>query len=337
MARIRSIHPGQWTDEDFVQMSPCARLLAISIRNECDDHGVFEWKPLRIKMRLFPADAVQVSALLAEMEAANQVQRFTVDGREYGAVRNFCLYQRTKKPSYFAPLPDQLRTYVGLSGAVSEPVPNQDELNGDQFRTGSELSPQKEGREEGRKGGREEGRKGGREEGRKEEGGAAPLAPAAPDAPPLSPSVSDEIEPEDGFLPLKFDRTAEGEAVKLWNSTAERIGLPTCQKFSPSRRVKLRKRLADCGGIEGWKAALAKVEASPFLTGDNPRGWRADFDFLMQEKSFTRLMEGGYDDRKPTGNGAGPNASGPAAHRKAILDGLADELGTRDPAAAGRH
>ncbi len=53
MARIRSIHPGQATDEDFVQCSPFARLLAIFVRNEADDHGVFKWKPVTLKMRIF--------------------------------------------------------------------------------------------------------------------------------------------------------------------------------------------------------------------------------------------------------------------------------------------
>ena len=31
MARIRSLHPGQWTDEAFVQCSAFARLLALGL------------------------------------------------------------------------------------------------------------------------------------------------------------------------------------------------------------------------------------------------------------------------------------------------------------------
>ena len=37
---------------------------------ESDDAGVFEWKPLQIKMRIFPADAVDVAAMLAELVKA---------------------------------------------------------------------------------------------------------------------------------------------------------------------------------------------------------------------------------------------------------------------------
>ena len=83
MARIRSIHPGQWTDEDFVSLSPFARLLAIALRNEADDQGVFEWKPVTIKIKLFPADNVDVPALLDELVAARQIAR--IGSRSTGA------------------------------------------------------------------------------------------------------------------------------------------------------------------------------------------------------------------------------------------------------------
>jgi hypothetical protein len=120
MARIRSQHPGQWTDEAFVSCSPFARLLAIAIRNEADDQGVFEWKPLQIKMRLFPADNVDVSALLAELSATDQVSRFEVSGKAYGAIRNFRRFQRPEKPKAVHPLPETMRVYVGLSATDCE-------------------------------------------------------------------------------------------------------------------------------------------------------------------------------------------------------------------------
>jgi hypothetical protein len=37
------------------------------------------------------------------------------------------------------------------------------------------------------------------------------------------------------------------------------------------------------------------LERSAFCRGENDRGWRADFDFLLQPKSFTKLLEGAYD------------------------------------------
>jgi len=137
MARIRSTHPGQWSDEDFVACSMAARLLAIAIRNEADDQGIFEWKPLSLKMKLFPADQVDMDDMLAELVEHKHVIKFDHDGESYGAVRNFRKYQRPKKPTAIYPLPNELRTYVGLTDNGSEPVPHQDV-------TGTEKPPQME-------------------------------------------------------------------------------------------------------------------------------------------------------------------------------------------------
>ena len=120
MSRIRSIHPGIWTDEEFVTLSPMARLLFIGLWNECDDKGAFEWKPLTIKMRLLPADNIDVAELLSELADAGCIARYEVDGKAYGAVRNFRKFQRPKTPNDIHPMPDDFRIFVGLSPANSE-------------------------------------------------------------------------------------------------------------------------------------------------------------------------------------------------------------------------
>jgi len=122
------------------------------------------------------------------------------------------------------------------------------------------------------------------------------------EASPIVPPA--EIPPDDdlALVPLSLDRSDEGEAVRLWNDLALRRGLPPVQKTTDARRRKLRARLKDCGGLEGWKAALEKIEATPGLLGANDRKWRANIDFLLSEGPFTRLMEGAYDH---WGQGAG--------------------------------
>lgn len=137
MARIRSVHPGQWTDEAFVSVSMAARLLAIALRNEADDNGIFEWKPLQIKMRLFPADAVDVDSLLQELADSGQVMEGEIKGRKYGAIRNFTKYQRPKKPNPVHPISNDFRTFVGLTDGGGEVVPHQ-------LPTGSEEAAQME-------------------------------------------------------------------------------------------------------------------------------------------------------------------------------------------------
>ncbi len=128
MPRIRSIHPGQWTDAAFLSMSPLARLLALAIRNEADDQGVFPWKPLDLKIRLMPGDNVKIDTLLAELEDADQVMRYELDGREYGAIRNFAAFQSPRKPNYVHPVTDEVLHYVRLKrgecGTSTVPVRN---------------------------------------------------------------------------------------------------------------------------------------------------------------------------------------------------------------------
>ncbi|HEY9219524.1 MAG TPA: hypothetical protein VIO94_15865 [Phenylobacterium sp.] len=121
MARIRSIHPGIYTDEAWASVSIAARWLGMGICTEADDRGTFEWKPLGLKMKIFPADAVDVHELLAELAAANIVMRFDVEGRSFGSVRNFCKHQRPKKPkAWFPTTPESLD--FSASGDAVTPV-----------------------------------------------------------------------------------------------------------------------------------------------------------------------------------------------------------------------
>lgn len=105
MARIRSIHPGQWTDAEFLQNSPLARLLALALRNEADDQGVFEWKPAELKLRCLPSDDVDINALLTELVNTRQVMQYVAGGKRFGLIRNFTVYQRPKTPTRLYPMP----------------------------------------------------------------------------------------------------------------------------------------------------------------------------------------------------------------------------------------
>ena len=147
MSRIRSIHPGLWTDEAFVTLSAFARLLFISMWNECDDKGIFVWSPLQLKMRCLPGDNADAGALLNEIEAAGFVRKYDVCGKFYGAVRNFGKFQRPKKPNDIHPATAEILAFAGHGG---EPVGEAPASVPNQLPTGGEKSPQME--DEGGKG-----------------------------------------------------------------------------------------------------------------------------------------------------------------------------------------
>jgi len=147
VSRIRSIHPGLWTDEAFVSLSPLARLLFIGMWNECDDKGCFPWSPLKLKMRVLPADNADAAVLLAEIEQAGMIRRYNFTGKDYGVVRNFCKHQRPKKPNDLYPAAAEILRFAGMEEELiadkAASVPNQSPTSG-------EISPQMEdGEEEG--------------------------------------------------------------------------------------------------------------------------------------------------------------------------------------------
>jgi hypothetical protein len=145
MARIRSIHPGLFTDELFAGLSMAARVLLLGLWTEADDQGVFDWKPVTLKMRVMPVDNVDVPSLLLELEQSDVIRKFDQDARAFGAIRNFCKFQRPKTPKYRVLKSAELRNYV----ASQYPVTETTEAEVVAFPQKVEIAPQR--KEEGGK------------------------------------------------------------------------------------------------------------------------------------------------------------------------------------------
>lgn len=151
MARIRSIHPGFFTDERLVSTSVEARLLFLGLGIEADDKGIFEWKPVTLKMRIFPADNMDIETRLSELESAQVIQSYEIDGRKYGAIRNFRRHQRPKTPNDVHPITPEIGNYVG----IPEPKPEKAPGNAEPFPQKGEKAIQME--DGGGKGGKPNG------------------------------------------------------------------------------------------------------------------------------------------------------------------------------------
>lgn len=122
MSRIRSVHPGFFKDDRLVPCSAFARLLFIGLGVEADDKGIFEWKPVTIKMNVFPGDNVDIGELLAELVDADAVRQFEAGGKRYGAIRNFRKYQKPKTPNDVYPMADGIAEYVSLPQKEETPA-----------------------------------------------------------------------------------------------------------------------------------------------------------------------------------------------------------------------
>ena len=228
MSRIRSVHPGFFTDERLVETSIAARMLFIGLGIEADDKGIFEWKLLTLKMRIFPADNVDVGELLAELLAADAVRKYEVQGRHYGAIRNFRKFQKPKTPNDIHPITDEAREYVALAAPISEPFPQKGETfpqNGEKSRL-------------------------------MEDGGGIKIEPNGSCASGELPEAPDEGE------------TLKPEHIRdKWNELAGRLGKPKVRDLTPERRQLLKARIAQYD-IDDFVSVFGKVERSPFLRGD---------------------------------------------------------------------
>lgn len=124
MARIRSIHPGLFTDEAFMLLTaecPLAIPLLIGLWTEADDAGAFEWKPLTIKARILPVAQCDITELLTTLAESGFIRCFEIDGRKIGVIRNFVRFQRPKSPVEVHPYTEESRNYAGFAPEGKRP------------------------------------------------------------------------------------------------------------------------------------------------------------------------------------------------------------------------
>jgi hypothetical protein len=137
MARIRTIKPQFWLDENLGSIKRDARLLYIGLWNLCDDRGVFEWRPAKIRVQIFPYDSditnKTIEGLLDLLQQTKDVIKFAEKGHSFGYVPSFSEHQDIKNPSkwaYTETLPD-----TNTTPALPQPYPT----NGEALPLGKEL------------------------------------------------------------------------------------------------------------------------------------------------------------------------------------------------------
>lgn len=100
MARIRTVKPELWTDPEFVECSPTARLLFVAALNFASDYGVLPDKPRQLKMQCLPADDCDISQLVDELlEGGFWARRRAPDGADVLVIRTFNRHQKVDKPT----------------------------------------------------------------------------------------------------------------------------------------------------------------------------------------------------------------------------------------------
>lgn len=167
MARIRTIKPDFWTDEEIVELDPMDRLLFVGLWNFCDDQGYIDYRPKKLKMQIFPADDFDLPAAMERLRKSSLVDAYDAPTGVVAHIRNWSKHQRVNNPSkerYVAADLQERDTFDGPSTGL--------------------LSPNDSWSAEGK------GREGKGKEGKKRAGSADDAAPTPPETEPIEQRVT---------------------------------------------------------------------------------------------------------------------------------------------------
>lgn len=114
---------------------------------------------------------------------------------------------------------------------------------------------------------------------------------------------------EEKQAPLRVASPPVGELVDVWNGLPH-PPFPACHAVTGKRLRAAQARLREVPDIDRWRKAVARLPTSPFLRGENDRGWVATLDWLLRPDTLTKLEEGAYDTR---GAPRGPTLVTPGA------------------------
>jgi hypothetical protein len=101
MARIRTVKPEFWSDEQVMECSPLARLMFIGIWNFCDDGGNHPLSEKTIKALVFPGDDINsttIRRMLVELSSNALVRFYESGGKAYLNVKGW-RHQKIDKPT----------------------------------------------------------------------------------------------------------------------------------------------------------------------------------------------------------------------------------------------
>lgn len=136
--RARNVKPGFFENEQLAELPYEARLLFIGLWCLADREGRLEDRPKRIKMKLFPADLLDVEPLLLGLAACGLIVRYEADAIRCIFIPTFLEHQRPHVHEAPSTLPmfhvePKAPTKVGAStdqGACDSAL-NPDSLNPD--------------------------------------------------------------------------------------------------------------------------------------------------------------------------------------------------------------
>lgn len=106
MARVRSINPGFFMDDELAEVQPLGRLLFAGLWCCADREGRLKDRPRRIKSETLPYDDAEVEELLGQLAARGFIYRYVVDNSAFIAIPSWHKYQNPHHKEAVSVIPE---------------------------------------------------------------------------------------------------------------------------------------------------------------------------------------------------------------------------------------
>lgn len=122
MARLRTLKPAFFLNEELAALPPLARLLFAGLWCLADREGRLEDRPARIKAETLPYDRVNVDELLSKLHSSGFVVRYSVGDANFIQVVNFLKHQTPHAREAESVIPRHERHDLGRAEPDARPV-----------------------------------------------------------------------------------------------------------------------------------------------------------------------------------------------------------------------
>lgn len=121
-------------------------------------------------------------------------------------------------------------------------------------------------------------------------------------------------------------KTESGKIAEIFEEWNKLEGMTHAVQLSDKRRHMISARLKEPFFVENWRAAMTRCQQSAFCRGQNNRGWKADIEWFARQDVVARIMEGKYDDRKPSAQPSNGEITAQTIAWRKELDAVTREL-----------
>ena len=267
--RTRTINPEFWIDEKIIELSVEARLLFMGLWGHADREGRFEWRILKIKSAIFPADNFNIDKLLNLLLEKELILKYSINKKNYGYIANFKKFQH--------PHPHEVKSKIPPPPEESiKSIPNDNVItcndnvitsNGDVITCNDNVSQC--------------------------QSNVSNVSNVS--------NISNKNKIKDNYS-CDFDKSLcpYQKILDLYHTLTN---LPKVKILSEKRKGYLRARWKKFPNLNFWQDYFTKVSESLFLTGqvESKNGsppFQADFEWLITESNFIKVVEGKYKNKE---------------------------------------